>query len=126
MGNCASAQQDKEEKEHSDEIDRQIEEDSKKFRKECKILLLGSGEGGKSTIVKQMKIIHQNGYTPEELAKFKHAIYSNLVDSAKDVIKAMSKIDLNPLEEGNRVSLLRFVGMSRGTNPREELHGPHQ
>ena len=106
MGNCSSAQQDKEEKDHSDEIDRQIEEDSKKFRKECKILLLGSGEGGKSTIVKQMKIIHQNGYTPEELSKFKHAIYSNLVDSARDVVKAMTKIGLNPLEAANRVSTL--------------------
>ncbi|KAH9014680.1 heterotrimeric G protein alpha subunit [Lactarius hengduanensis] len=47
-----------EERACSDMIDRQIEEDSKK------ILLLGFGESGKSTIVKQMKIIHQNGYTP--------------------------------------------------------------
>jgi hypothetical protein len=41
MGNCSSVE-DKAEKERSDEIDRQIEEDSKKFRKECKILLLGT------------------------------------------------------------------------------------
>lgn len=31
----------------------------------------GSGESGKSTIVKQMKIIHQNGYTKEELLQFR-------------------------------------------------------
>ena len=41
MGNCASVQ-DRTEKARSDEIDRQIEEDSRKFRKECKILLLGA------------------------------------------------------------------------------------
>ena len=40
MGACASVQ-DCAEKERSDEIDRMIEEDSRKFRKECKILLLG-------------------------------------------------------------------------------------
>lgn len=40
MGQCTSVQ-DKAEKEISDEIDRQIEEDSRKFKKECKILLLG-------------------------------------------------------------------------------------
>lgn len=40
MGNCASVQ-DRTEKERSDEIDRMIEEDSRRFRKECKILLLG-------------------------------------------------------------------------------------
>jgi guanine nucleotide-binding protein G(i) subunit alpha len=111
MGNCASAQQSKVEKEISDEIDRQIEEDSKKFRKECKILLLGSGEGGKSTIVKQMKIIHQNGYNTEELAKFKTAIYTNLVDSARDIVKAMTKIGLNPLEPANRVSNICVVAI---------------
>jgi hypothetical protein len=41
MGNCGSVE-DKAEKERSDQIDKQIEEDAKKFRKECKILLLGS------------------------------------------------------------------------------------
>lgn len=40
MGNCISAQ-DRAEKARSDAIDRQLEEDSKKLRKECKILLLG-------------------------------------------------------------------------------------
>jgi len=40
MGNCISAQ-DRAEKAVSDAIDKQIEEDSRKFRKECKILLLG-------------------------------------------------------------------------------------
>ena len=40
MGACASVQ-DCAEKERSDEIDRMMGEDSRKFRKECKILLLG-------------------------------------------------------------------------------------
>ena len=37
--------------------------------------LSGSGESGKSTIVKQMKIIHQNGYTHEELLAFQPLIW---------------------------------------------------
>ena len=41
MGNCASATQDREASQRSADIDRIIEEDSKKFKKECKILLLG-------------------------------------------------------------------------------------
>ena len=40
MGSCTSVP-DKAAQERSAEIDRQIEEDSRKFRKECKILLLG-------------------------------------------------------------------------------------
>ena len=41
MGNCASSNDDYGAVARSAAIDRQIEEDSKIFRKECKILLLG-------------------------------------------------------------------------------------
>lgn len=37
--------------------------------------LVGSGESGKSTIVKQMKIIHQNGYSRDELMNFRQVVY---------------------------------------------------
>ncbi|ELU42003.1 putative G-protein alpha subunit [Rhizoctonia solani AG-1 IA] len=102
MGNCMSVEE-KAERERSMAIDKQIEEDSKRFRKECKILLLflaGSGESGKSTIVKQMKIIHQNGYTREELMVYRYTIYKNLVESA--IVSAMGKIGVDPVEPINR------------------------
>ncbi|WVO15240.1 guanine nucleotide-binding protein subunit alpha [Cryptococcus depauperatus] len=83
-------------------IDRQIEDDSKKFKKECKILLLGSGESGKSTIVKQMKIIHQNGYSKEELFEFKSVVHKNVLDSAQALIMAMRKIGVDPEDANNR------------------------
>ncbi|KNZ62310.1 guanine nucleotide-binding protein alpha-3 subunit [Puccinia sorghi] len=89
-------------KERSYAIDRQIEEDAKKYKRECKILLLGSGESGKSTIVKQMKIIHQNGYTREELLLFKLTIYKNIIDSAQAVVVAMRKLKLDPVEPINQ------------------------
>jgi guanine nucleotide-binding protein G(i) subunit alpha len=41
MGNCASTYDDHGATAHSAAIDRQIEEDARVFRKECKILLLG-------------------------------------------------------------------------------------
>jgi hypothetical protein len=42
MGNCASNSQEAEGKIRSDMIDRQIEEDAKRYKRECKILLLGA------------------------------------------------------------------------------------
>jgi guanine nucleotide-binding protein G(i) subunit alpha len=37
----------------------------------------GSGESGKSTVVKQMKIIHQNGYSHDELLLSRLIIYKS-------------------------------------------------
>ncbi|KAJ1994214.1 Guanine nucleotide-binding protein alpha-2 subunit [Dimargaris cristalligena] len=101
MGLCMSLD-DSEESARSAAIDKMIEEDRSKLSRECKILLLGSGESGKSTIVKQMKIIHQNGYTLEELGLFRMTIYKNLIDSAQDLILGMKRIGLHPQLKPNR------------------------
>ncbi|KAI0053257.1 G-protein alpha subunit [Auriscalpium vulgare] len=110
MGNCVSSTQEREERARSDLIDKQIEEDSKKFKRECKILLLGSGESGKSTIVKQMKIIHQNGYTEEELLAFRPLIWKNLLESAHAVVMALEHLNLEPIQPANKTNRARIMG----------------
>lgn len=57
---------------------------------------IGSGESGKSTIVKQMKIIHQNGYSVEELALYRLTVYKNLLDCTKSLIGAYDQFSLQP------------------------------
>ena len=61
----------------------------------------GSGESGKSTIVKQMKIIHQNGYTKDELALYRLTIYKNVLDCAKALIMAMRQFEIDPVDPEN-------------------------
>ena len=61
--------------------------------------IIGSGESGKSTIVKQMKIIHQNGYTQEELSLYRLTIYKNLIDCMKALIGAMRQFEIEPTDE---------------------------
>ncbi|KAJ7634611.1 heterotrimeric G-protein alpha subunit, GPA3-like protein [Roridomyces roridus] len=115
MGICGS-QLDRGEKERSDAIDRQLEEDSKKFKKECKILLLGSGESGKSTIVKQMKIIHQDGFSHEELVGFRPTIHKNVLDSVQAIIMASRKIGVDPIRFGNRVLADKILDAASNTD----------
>lgn len=62
--------------------------------KEVKVLLLGSGESGKSTVVKQMKILHKDGFLQEEMYEYKPFVFKNVLDSIKNIINAI--IDLEP------------------------------
>lgn len=57
-----------------------------------KLLLLGPGESGKSTIVKQMKILHGSGYTKDELLFYRKDIFRNLLESMQQVIGAMHRL----------------------------------
>ncbi|KAF7319107.1 Heterotrimeric G-protein alpha subunit [Mycena chlorophos] len=115
MGNCGS-QVDRSGKERSDAIDRQLEEDSKKFKKEAKILLLGSGESGKSTIVKQMKIIHLDGYKHDELVAYRSIVHKNVLDSVQTIILAMRKIGVDPVRAANRVLADKILDVAEATD----------
>ena len=53
------------------EIDLQLREDRKKRRSEIRLLLLGAGESGKSTFVKQMRIINHVDFTPAERSEYR-------------------------------------------------------
>lgn len=49
----------------SRQIDKQLQNIHQQFENAIKILLLGTAESGKTTIIKQMKILHINGFTKE-------------------------------------------------------------
>ncbi|CAO3693838.1 hypothetical protein G6F70_001692 [Rhizopus microsporus] len=101
MGCCQSTEQ-VEEKQRNQEIDAQIKRDRVNMRKEIKMLLLGAGESGKSTILKQMKLIHDGGYTPEERESFKEVIFSNTLQSMRVTLEAMDNLGIpfrNPENE---------------------------
>lgn len=73
MGNCLRLESNERRNSllRSQQIDKQLVECEKQERNVIKILILGTGESGKSTLVKQMKIIHNEGYTKDELMDFR-------------------------------------------------------
>lgn len=50
-----------------------------------KILLLGAGESGKSTFLKQMRIIHGQDFDQRAKEEFKTTIYSNVMKGRRRV-----------------------------------------
>uniref|UniRef100_A0A8C2ZHB2 Guanine nucleotide-binding protein G(s) subunit alpha n=1 Tax=Cyclopterus lumpus TaxID=8103 RepID=A0A8C2ZHB2_CYCLU len=65
LGNSKTEDQRNEEKaqrEANKKIEKQLQKDKQIYRATHRLLLLGAGESGKSTIVKQMRILHVNGF----------------------------------------------------------------
>ncbi|KAF9001016.1 guanine nucleotide binding protein, alpha subunit [Cyathus striatus] len=91
----------------------QLSENKRKPRgHECKILLLGTSESGKSTIIKQMKILCNGGFTQEELMQYRVIVYQNLIVSAQQVIAEVKKRGLEYESPHNQVSLHNSVFFS--------------
>nr|CAG4713734.1 unnamed protein product [Naegleria fowleri] len=93
-------------------INKQLAKDHEKQKSEIKLLLLGAGESGKSTIFKQMKIIHHKGYTPEECLRFKDVIYGNTLQSIRVLIEAMSSLN-PPVQFANSSNIDRAEKFTR-------------
>lgn len=83
-----------EEEIRSKQIDAELKQYAKEFHSEVKLLLLGTGESGKSTIAKQMKIIHQDGFSEEERKGYIPIIYSNMVTSMKVLIEGHDELNV--------------------------------
>ena len=64
------------------------------YRATHRLLLLGAGESGKSTLVKQMKILHvEEPFSPDEIAEKKADIRQNVRDAILTLAQAMGSID---------------------------------
>ena len=64
------------------------------YRATHRLLLLGAGESGKSTLVKQMRILHvEDPFSAEERAEKKADIRQNVRDAILTLAQAMSTID---------------------------------
>ena len=114
------AQATSEEEKKNAEIDRMIRRDRKQQSKNVKILLLGmmtatptkrlitiyapalkltyfssgAGESGKSTILKQMRLIHTDGFPMHERKEVRQVIFSNMVVAFKIIAEEMRDLGL--------------------------------
>jgi len=92
MGLCASSGAAGEEANKN--INRAIDSHRRRLDKEVKLLLLGAGESGKSTVAKQMKIIHLKGFTNEEKLAYKGSIYNNILTSMRNLVIASKELEI--------------------------------
>jgi GTPase SAR1 family protein len=70
-------------KEKSKALEEQLREASQKDKVIHKLLLLGAGESGKSTLFKQVNQIYGKGYDEEAKRSFTRAVYENTIQAIK-------------------------------------------
>ncbi|XP_063676318.1 guanine nucleotide-binding protein G(o) subunit alpha-like [Bolinopsis microptera] len=109
---CFPSVEDKSAKERSELIDKKILQDAKACENVIKLLLLGAGESGKSTLVKQMKIIHSNGFSQKELQSYKLTVCDNLISSMRVVINGMGKLRILLEKPNNKHHVERILNWS--------------
>lgn len=96
--------------ETNDRINKELIEDRKRLDNEVKLLLLGAGESGKSTIAKQMKIIHLNGFTDQERETYTSIIFQNCIGSMSALVQAAAELDIEISAE-NKAAAQRVVNL---------------
>mmetsp|Transcript_28322 Transcript_28322/g.68973 ORF Transcript_28322/g.68973 Transcript_28322/m.68973 type:complete len:355 (-) Transcript_28322:533-1597(-) len=73
-------------------LDKRLKDDKRKDALVHKLLLLGAGESGKSTLFKQMTTIYGKGFSLEERKKYKKIIHSNTIIAMQSLIKGSKKL----------------------------------
>ncbi|KAI8888600.1 guanine nucleotide binding protein, alpha [Backusella circina FSU 941] len=79
---------------HSRSIDTQIRVEKKRMKKEVKLLLLGAGESGKSTVLKQMRLIHASGFKKHEREGFRQVVFINVFNAMQTLLEATDMLGL--------------------------------
>ncbi|EGD78717.1 guanine nucleotide binding protein [Salpingoeca rosetta] len=87
---CGSSETDK----RSKKIDKALRKAGHQSKGVFKILLLGTGESGKSTVVKQMKILYCGGFGDEERQRFRILVFRNCLRSMKALVDAMDLLEI--------------------------------
>lgn len=67
-----------------------------------KILLLGAGESGKSTVVKQLRLIHNKKPNKQELVTIGDSLHQNVIDCTKALLYACKKFKYEVIEEKHK------------------------
>jgi len=78
------------------------------------MLLLGAGESGKSTVLKQMKLLHHGSYSMQEREQYKEIIFSNTVQSMRAILDAIPQLGLSIQQANERAAMFVERWGSRG------------
>ncbi|XP_062268788.1 guanine nucleotide-binding protein subunit alpha-11-like isoform X2 [Platichthys flesus] len=103
MDECCMSAEDAERQRIHRAIEQQLRRDKRESHREFKLLLLGTGESGKSTFIKQMRIIHGSGYSEADRRGFTRLVLQNIVTAIQALIHAMKTLQVDYIDAHNTI-----------------------
>jgi GTPase SAR1 family protein len=121
MGGCVSTltEEEKIALKEQQKMSKQIEAAQKKAQDSDealkKLLLLGAGESGKSTLFKQMVSLYGSGYSEQERVSFRPVVFANTITAMKILIESAQELSLEigncKIEEKNKIAAERLTDL---------------
>jgi len=112
MGCCSSKLSDEQKTalQDSNKLDKVLTSQTSVENRVIKLLLLGTGSSGKSTIFKQMQIIYQEGFSDFEKSTFRHVVRRNIVECLQALIDGAQRFRYS-LQAASRTAAQRVMDL---------------
>jgi guanine nucleotide-binding protein G(i) subunit alpha len=99
MGNCCGSSLSDEERAayaETQTLDQLISRDQMRDSREVKLLLLGTGDSGKSTIFKQMQVLYGGGgFSRAQRDQFRVVVRQNIVQALFSLVQAVRRFQVS-------------------------------
>ncbi|KFX97050.1 hypothetical protein O988_05049 [Pseudogymnoascus sp. VKM F-3808] len=102
------------------EIEKTIKADQKRAAREVKLLLLGAGESGKSTVLKQMRLIYSQGFSKSEKEEWRAIIFNNILTAFRVILDAMEELEI-PFADQFNSQFITLILVDHDLGPKDPL-----
>ncbi|QPG74969.1 hypothetical protein FOA43_002308 [Brettanomyces nanus] len=76
------------------QVEKILKASKQQKKNQVKLLLLGAGESGKSTVLKQLRLLHKGGFTEQERIQYKNITWADTIGSMQTLIIQARKLGI--------------------------------
>lgn len=105
-------------------LEKMMQQGKTNKKNQVKMLLLGAGESGKSTVLKQMRLLHLGGFTQQEKIQYKNIIWADTVASMQTLIIQARNLGIALESDDPSSQLFSFKQIILNYNPLDNIDTP--